>query len=537
MSDTKTYNFAAVTNLLNYSVALNPTAAVPVDARSLFDSYDKAVAAARTAEPAGSKNTVYYIGEILTVVENGVVSHYSIVADPNNSNIANQTSPLKAVGAQVLGDDKSIVIGDDGKVALKGFGTKYYKYVTADVIVEGEYTYPDAMPTDAAVGSYVKVADVWYLLGNEGWAVTENEPNTQTGHVLTDGWKEGLTPQVIKNEAGTGYELAWFEPSTVTMEGLSQSMAAVQTSVAAIDTKVDQNNADLNKKIEDETARATAAEQGLSARIDTNTQDIATLKGGATVEGSVDYKIATVLDAYLTGDGDTSKIDTLKDVVNWAETHNTEVASYGTDIKANKDAIDELEALVGELPEDAQANTIADYILEVVAAEKARAEAAEKGLQDAIDELTGKALTDASQFATSAQGAKADSAVQAVVAGEQNGHIAVDGNDVTVFTLNPAKTDVLGGIMPDGSTLTVNEAGVASVGNVPAANITGLSTVVETAKNDATAASKEYADDTFVKTDSIATAGTVAENIEMASDGKVISEKLFLEAMNWKTTM
>lgn len=535
MSDT--YNFAAVTNLLNYSVALNPTAAFPVDARSLFDSYDKAVAAARTAEPAGSKNTVYYIGEILTVVENGIVSHYSIIADPENTNIANQTSPLKAVGAQVLGDDKSIVIGNDGKVALKGFGSKYYKYVAADVVIEGEYTYPDAMPTDATVGSYVKVADVWYLLGTEGWDVAESEPNTQAGHVLTEGWKEGLNPQVIKNEAGTGYELAWFEPSTVTMEGLSQSMAAVQTSVAAIDNKVDANYEDLNKKITDETSRATTAEQSLSTRITQNTEAITILNGGSTVEGSVDYKLAVFLNAYLTGDGEESKIDTLKDVINWAETHNTEVASYGTDIQANKQAISVLETFVGKLPEDANANTVADYILEVVNAEKVRAEASEKTLQDDIDTLAAKALTDASKFATAEQGAKADTAIQSVIAGEQNGHLAVDGNDVTVFTLNPAKSDVLGGIMPDGSTLAVDENGVLSANVIPVAKISGLDTALRSTADDATAAANEYANETFIKKENISTSTNAAGTVEAASDGKVISEKLFMDTMSWKTTM
>ena len=125
-------SYEAVKNTLNYSVALNPTSAFPLDARSMFGTKAAADAAALTAENAGSTNTVYYIGQILTVYGNGVVSHYSIQEDKT----------LKEVGAAVMGDDQAIVVGDDGKISMKGFGTEYYKYVSKDVIVEGVVIIP-----------------------------------------------------------------------------------------------------------------------------------------------------------------------------------------------------------------------------------------------------------------------------------------------------------------------------------------------------------------------------------------------------------
>ena len=526
MADTNSY--IKVTNLLNYSVALNPTAAFPIDARSMFGSYDEAYVAAQSAENAGSTNTVYYIGQMLTVYENGIVSHYSIQPDKT----------LKAVGAQVLGDDKSIVIGDDGKVTLKGFGTKYYKYISKDTIAEGTFTYPDSMPTDATTGTFAKAGDVWYVLGEDGtWSEATTEPVTEEGYELTEGWTSGLTPQVIMNEAGNGYELAWFEPSKITVEGLSSSMASLQNDVTSINTKVDANKTDLEAKITAEQERAIGVETGLRTDVNANTAAIKVLNGDATTEGSVDYKIAAVLDAYITGDGDTSKMDSLKDMINWAETHNTEVASYGTDIAANKKAIEDLEALVGPLPEGTQATTVIAYVQELVAEEKTRAEAKEKELEGAIFELNNKALTDASQFATAAQGAKADTAVQQVVAGETNGHIAVDGTDVKVYELEKATVTTLGGIKPDGSSLSVNSDGVASVAAVDYTKVTGLDTQLTSIKEAAVEEANTYTDDNAVAKTDIATSTTVAESVDAASDGKVISEKVFLDAMNWKTTM
>lgn len=96
---------------LNFSVSFNPTTAFPLDARSYFDSYSTALAAAQSAEEVGSSNTTYYYGQTLVVVENSEATLYSI--QPDNT--------LRAVGSATLGDDKSIEV-IDGKVSLFGFG-------------------------------------------------------------------------------------------------------------------------------------------------------------------------------------------------------------------------------------------------------------------------------------------------------------------------------------------------------------------------------------------------------------------------------
>lgn len=61
-----------------------------------------------------------------------------------------------------------------------------------------------------------------------------------------------------------------------------------------------------------------------------------------------------------------------------------------------------------------------------------------KGADVAVKGLGSAAYTEASAYATAAQGALADSAVQSVVAGTANGTIAVDGTDVAVTGLKSA---------------------------------------------------------------------------------------------------
>lgn len=95
----------------NRSVAFNPTSAFPLDARSYFESYDLAVAAALTAEEAGSTNTQYYFGQQIAVVESGVASFYIIQPDHT----------LGEVGGKIEVDENVFARNEDGKLNLYGF--------------------------------------------------------------------------------------------------------------------------------------------------------------------------------------------------------------------------------------------------------------------------------------------------------------------------------------------------------------------------------------------------------------------------------
>ena len=77
---------------LNFSTSFNPTSGFPIDARTYFESYDNAANAAATAEAAGSSNTVYYFGQILTVYEGSAVSAYQITPSKTLVKLASTTS-------------------------------------------------------------------------------------------------------------------------------------------------------------------------------------------------------------------------------------------------------------------------------------------------------------------------------------------------------------------------------------------------------------------------------------------------------------
>lgn len=102
----------------NRSIAFNPTSAFPLDARSYFESYSEAVAAAARAEAAGSTSTEYYFGQTLVVVENDKASFYII--QPNKT-----LSPITS--AEESGEEKVFEVNvnqfefdANGALVLKG---------------------------------------------------------------------------------------------------------------------------------------------------------------------------------------------------------------------------------------------------------------------------------------------------------------------------------------------------------------------------------------------------------------------------------
>lgn len=97
---------------LAFSVSLDPTSAFPLDSRSYFESYESAKAAAQTAQSAGSKDSVYYYGQTLAVVENGLASFYIIQPDGSLSSIA---------GDPIQINEKQFIFDENGQLNLAGF--------------------------------------------------------------------------------------------------------------------------------------------------------------------------------------------------------------------------------------------------------------------------------------------------------------------------------------------------------------------------------------------------------------------------------
>lgn len=200
------------------------------------------------AAEAYAKTDIAYIGQKIVVVENGVVTHYGI---------EDAAGTLKELGAKPVGDEKSIVVAEDGTISLKGISSLEFEREIVD----------------------------------------ENEQPT--------GETEKVQYQPLMTDAG----LIWVEPSKTTVEGLATLIEALTARVKANEDRIglpeDPNNegkpSGLYKAIADEAKRATDAEAALDAKI-----------GAASVpettEGAGDGKDATGVYVAIEALADRTKI-------------------------------------------------------------------------------------------------------------------------------------------------------------------------------------------------------------------------------------
>lgn len=201
----KLYGEIAAKSLLTLDKSFARANGQPLDASEVYYSLDAAKTYAAGAQA--------YIGQKIVVVENNVVTHYGIEDAAGN---------LKELGSKPVGDNKSIVVAEDGTVSLKGVGALTFE---RDILGE------DDQPT---------------------------------------GEKEQVQYQPLMTAAG----LVWVEPSKTTVEGLSALIDALTARVGKLETAVgsaaEGENAatGLFKAIADEEARAAAAEEALGERID-----------------------------------------------------------------------------------------------------------------------------------------------------------------------------------------------------------------------------------------------------------------------------
>lgn len=324
-------SYTDIANTLSFAVSFKPSSAFPIDARTMFGSKAAAEAAAATAVNAGSSESIYYFGMPLTVFDNDEATMYVINGD----------GTLKEVGKATYGDNKSIVMNSDtGALSLKSFGEEYFAYHAADHVLEGSYTYPDGMPVTAIPGDFVQVDSVWYMYNGNAW-VTGSTPKSSPYYELVSGWKEGLEPKVTGNPV-SGYSLAWYEPSTTTVEGLSSAIGSLQSSF----TQLGQEVTAMNNKV------------------DSNTTAIEILNSDSSVEGSIAKQVADGIATVVAESPE--KFDNLKKISDWISTHTDDAADMNSNIAANTTAIKALETLVGPLPEDAQATTVIGYIAEAI---------------------------------------------------------------------------------------------------------------------------------------------------------------------------
>lgn len=313
---------------LNFSTSFNPTAAFPLDARCYFESLTAAEEAAASAMPAGDSTTVYHYGMTVCVVEDNAATLYII--QPNKT--------LAEVGSVPVGDGLSIEVVDD-EVKLVGFGDEYYKYIPAVKDETGEITTPS---------SYEK----------------------------TTGFIAGLEPRVILNTEGK-YEIAWYEPSTETIEGVNSKVDSV---VGTIDTIEDiLNGAD------GETGLVKDVDT-LQEAVETVEEDVKALEEKVGVDGVGDaatglYKAVNDLEEAVSTKAEDSALQELAERVKTAE---DELDTLEPRVKANEDAL-KLKANSA----DVYAKTEVYTKTEVDNAVGAKANSADVYVKSEVDSLVG----------------------------------------------------------------------------------------------------------------------------------------------------
>lgn len=177
----KEYNYMAFPQSFSRG---NP---IPLDKSSLWFSMEEMSNYSKTDATA-------YVGQILTLVNEADNSAKAYI-------IANAAGDLVEVGAATLGDNKTITLSSEGVLSLKNWGVEYYKWVDA-VGEEGQEGYVAAH--------------------HEKQVVDETHP-----------WIAGLEPKSVAGTDGT-FEIAWYQPSTTTVEGLSSTVNTLRTSVETI---------------------------------------------------------------------------------------------------------------------------------------------------------------------------------------------------------------------------------------------------------------------------------------------------------------
>lgn len=161
--------------------AMNRTNPTPLDASAVWTSLDELRNYAAT-------NPVAYVGQILSLV--AYDEETQAITNVKAYIIKDTQGNVEEVGSATLGDDKTITL-DNGVLSLKNWNKKYFK---RDPKNDGEYI-----------------------------EVTVDASNP---------WRAGLQPRAYFD--GSNYVLAWYEPSTQTIEGVDAAVGALTTTVQGI---------------------------------------------------------------------------------------------------------------------------------------------------------------------------------------------------------------------------------------------------------------------------------------------------------------
>lgn len=301
-------------------VSINRTNPLPLDVYSVFDTED-----ALNAYVSGKFS---YPGQVLALIK----------ADETIIYYLDQNKALQEVGGKIEVDGKSVQINDEGKLEVVGFSAEDAKALT--------------LPQKQEDGS-IK----WVGID----AIVKGDGNTTYKFTLTDA-KTGFVVTPVNNGVDDTAGAVTVGFDVYTKSEVNALVEAVKTEIGVASKAESSEGADdavaatgIYKLIEDEIARAVAAENNLNDKIGKEATDTEESTG---VYAYVDNVVETLVNGI-----DAEKVDSLNELIDWVETHG-DVADIKADIEANADAIEVLNGdntVVGSVDNKIAALNIGDY--------------------------------------------------------------------------------------------------------------------------------------------------------------------------------
>lgn len=159
-----------------------------------------------------------------------------------------------------------------------------------------------------------------------------------------------------------------------------------QAAVDALSGKVGTvpENKTVVEMIADAQTAATYDDAAVKADIKANADAITKLNGTSAVEGSVDKKVADAINEFATKVSDDKTVNTFKELIDYAASHQGEYSTLSGEVQANKTAIATLNG------KDTEAGSVAKTVKDAVDAAQATLQG---NIDKKVDKVEGKSLS------------------------------------------------------------------------------------------------------------------------------------------------
>lgn len=318
----KLYGEIAAKSLLTLDKSFARANGQPLDASEVYYSLDAAKTYAAGAQA--------YIGQKIVVIENGIVSHYSVEDTDGN---------LKELGAKPVADGTTVEIAADGKITLANISDKAQGTYNA-VLVNGELTWVKPSSTtveglsDLITALTGRVDDAEKDIDDLQAAVgAAAKPESAEG--AGDGVAATGLYKLIEDALAEAKQYADDHDDDTQYDDsdLKSRIAELEKFFATADGESLDAALDTLIEIQKEIAKDNASAASMLASIQANAQAIETLNGADTVTGSVDKKIKDAVEAIP--DVDLSEYAKSADVANTYITKTDASTTYATQTTVN----------------------------------------------------------------------------------------------------------------------------------------------------------------------------------------------------------